>query len=368
MIRTAVWVFLLGYTYTYTSSYNIYTRVYVQLFEYLQLYEFYMNLNKIRSINGTEDLLLSITKSYETCNEQTHRKARETLEFKMVKPRETLLFNPPISIEGSWMIGLTDLEVYNSIFNITEDNKKFEHYKFPDETGGGVSYTKVRDEIERDLDLPVNTANDLQDDMIGPKIIKENREQVTKRMKDDKYKHIVAIYLNSMFQDFQIFLRTDVDLVEDDIRLVLDEYKSNYFIYKLQPGINNFERISEAFLKILQPEYDGYHNTIDIEFDDITMKTKLVAIPGIIDKRYDENSFFNTILGFNPFWDFKHYNEYFCQKKNICSTNKIHLKCDVIDGSVANGLRQPLSYSFVLDKLPGYKNFSEPETIHYEKK
>ena len=47
------------------------------------------------------------------------------------------------------MLGLTDLEVYNSIFNITEENNKFELYKFPDEKAGGISYTKVKDEIEK---------------------------------------------------------------------------------------------------------------------------------------------------------------------------------------------------------------------------
>ena len=43
------------------------------------------------------------------------------------------------------------------------------------------------------------------------------------------------------------------------------------------------------------------------------------------------------------------------------------MKCDVIDGSVVNSLRQPILYSFVLNKKPGYKVFSEPETIHYKK-
>ena len=43
------------------------------------------------------------------------------------------------------------------------------------------------------------------------------------------------------------------------------------------------------------------------------------------------------------------------------------MKWDNIDGSVVNGLRQPILYSFVLDKLPGYKLFCEPETIHYKK-
>ena len=59
-----------------------------------------MNLNKIQPKNQTEDLLLSITKNCETFIQQTHRKAEETLEFKMIKPRVTFHFNPPIHIKG----------------------------------------------------------------------------------------------------------------------------------------------------------------------------------------------------------------------------------------------------------------------------
>ena len=42
-------------------------------------------------------------------------------------------------------------------------------------------------------------------------------------MKDDKYMLILAMYVDSIFQDFETFLRTEIDLVEDDVRLVLDE-------------------------------------------------------------------------------------------------------------------------------------------------
>ena len=79
-----------------------------------------MKLNMIRPKNETEDLLLSITKNCETLIGQTHRKAEETLEFKMIKPKETFHFNPPIEVKEDWMLGLIDLELYNSIFNITE--------------------------------------------------------------------------------------------------------------------------------------------------------------------------------------------------------------------------------------------------------
>ena len=81
-----------------------------------------------------------------------------------------------------------------------------------------------------------------------------------------------------------------------------------------------------------------------------------------------KNHFFCNVLGFTSGWDYKHYNKYTSQKiVNLGSTNKIHLKCDSIDGSVVNGYRKPILYSFVLDKLPGYKVFCEPETIHYKK-
>ena len=83
---------------------------------------------------------------------------------------------------------------------------------------------------------------------------------------------------------------------------------------------------------------------------------------------FDLKWFFSTVLGFTPGWDYKHYNEYISQKiVNLSSTNKIYLICDVIDGSKVSGIRQPILYSFVLDKLLRYKAFSEPETILYKK-
>ena len=109
-----------------------------------------MNSNMIRPKNQTEDLVISITKNCQVLSEQTHTKAQETLEFKMIKPRETFQFNPSIQVIGDWMIGLRDLEVYHSIFNITEENHKLQLYKHPDGKSVTISFEKVRDEIEKD--------------------------------------------------------------------------------------------------------------------------------------------------------------------------------------------------------------------------
>ena len=92
-------------------------------------------------------------------------------------------------------------------------------------------------------------------------------------MKDVGYMNIVAGYVSSVFQDFKNYLRTEVDLVEDDIKLVLDEYNSSFITYGLEPGIYTFEDISEALFNILQLEYPGPSNVIDVVFDGITRKT-----------------------------------------------------------------------------------------------
>ena len=187
-------------------------------------------------------------------------------------------------------------------------------------------------------------------------------------MKDVGYMNIVAGYVSSVFQDFESCLRTEVDLVEDDIKLVLDEYNLSFINYELEPGIYTFNDISGALFNILQPEYPVPSNTIVIEFDDITRKTKLFVRSGIVAIRFDGKSFFSTVLGFSPAWDSKHYNEYISQKiLNLGTTNKKHLKCDCIDGSIQNGLRQPILFGFILAKPAGYKVFCEPGTIHYKK-
>ena len=93
------------------------------------------------------------------------------------------------------------------------------------------------------------------------------------------------------------------------------------------------------------------------------MITKLNLRPDITALRFDEKSFFNTILGFSPHWDYKNIasydGEYYSEKnRDLGMTIKIHLKCDIIDGSVINGIRQPILFSLVLDKPPGYKLFA----------
>ena len=104
----------------------------------------------------------------------------------------------------------------------------------------------------------------------------------------------------------------------------------------------------------------------------------MIRVKYSVQERCDsmKDLFFHTLLGFEAYWDYKPTNTHhipipgvYTSGKilNSSTTNIIHLKCDVMDGSVVDGVRQPILYSFVLDKPSGYKVFCEPETIHYKK-
>ena len=45
---------------------------------------------------------------------------------------------------------------------------------------------------------------------------------------------------------------------------------------------------------------------------------------------------------------------------NITGIHKIHSKEDCIQGSIVNGIREPILYSFALSSPPGHKIYKEP--------
>ena len=258
----------------------------------------------IKPKNQTEDLLLSITKICETLIKQTHRKAEGTFEFKMIKPREIFHFKPPIQIQGDWMIGLTNLEVYNSIFNITEENNKFEIYR---DMTAKFGFLEIKDELEEILNSSHITNEHLNDEILAPRIIDEFIKLSNEQKNTDGYMILLLGYSRSLFRDFESYLRFVVGLDEEDIQLILKEYNSQFITYELTPGIFSIQDISDTI-----HTFSGHTDTIQIEYDDISMKTKFILnyiggrkmfVLGTL--RFDERSFFHTLLGFTPYWDYK---------------------------------------------------------------
>ena len=207
----------------------------------------------IQPKNETENLLLSITKNCETLVQQTHRKTEETLEIKMIKSRETFHFNPPIQTEGDWMLGLIDLEVHNSVFNITKENNKFELYT---DTFDEFSFEELKDEIEEILNIPEITDNVLEDDILAPRIDETYRKLRSDKSSHDGYFILLMGYARSQFRDFESYLRIAISLEEENIRLILKQYNEKFITYELDPGNYTIEDLKKLFiLSVIMKEH-----------------------------------------------------------------------------------------------------------------
>ena len=99
-------------------------------------------------------------------SKQTHTKQEETSEFKFTKARQTFSSKPPISVEGSWNLGLADLKVYH-FFNIREGNNKFELYNFHDLKGGSILFEKSELTLEEIWKIKIiQPATDKMKDLV----------------------------------------------------------------------------------------------------------------------------------------------------------------------------------------------------------
>ena len=290
----------------------------------------------------------------------------------MFKSREIFHFNPPIRTEGDWMLGLIDLEVYNSIFKITKENNKFELYT---DTFDEYSFAESKDEVEEILNIPEITDDHLEDHILAHRIAETYWKLRLDKTSHDGYIILLMGYARSPFRDFETYLRIVVGLEEDKIRLILKQYNEKFITYELDPGNYTIEDLQKAVYLLGDQE-----GTLQIEYDDLNKKVKLILTrfgETFQTLRFDKKSFFHTLLGFTPYWDYKRTNViradapgvYASDKiiLNLNTINKIHLKCDCFDGSFQDGVRQPINFSFVLDKPSGFKVFCQPETIHYKK-
>ena len=84
-----------------------------------------MDLSNISANDQKELLLLDILKSNLEIVENTHSKAQETLEFKMNTPTKDFQFDEPLILSQSWMMGVTNLEVYDTVYNIDRHINSF---------------------------------------------------------------------------------------------------------------------------------------------------------------------------------------------------------------------------------------------------
>ena len=127
---------------------------------------------------------------------------------------------------------------------------------------------------------------------------------------------------------------------------------------------NDYTPVAAKTYKILVQTEDKYlcnHNEFNIQADTISMKSVLSSSNHIV-----FNSELNNLLGFTKtrYSEGTHRSE---KPVMITTTVKVHLKCDCVDGSIVNGIREQILFSFNLSAPPGFKIIKEPDIILYKK-
>ena len=316
------------------------------------------------------ELLLLIKKHTDTLIEQTKTKPQETLEFKMNKQMQKFSFNSPINLveEGKWLIAVSSFECTNSVFNITNENNSFSiiipgHYQ-------NESDEKTINDLNKLLELKSLELHVEEVKKRGNKIKIADKEYKLSDFDNQKYE-ILEDLKNAKYNDIEDLvyrMRLSYDEIIDILDLKYVPAKRTG--YTLVPGIYEIVDLNNT-LKYILPD----NVKVSVTIDDIRLKSNLKINQTLI---FTEKSFFYTILGFTrsrsyPLDDIdSHYQiiagSYKSDKPiNITGIDKIHLKCDCIQGSIVNGIREPILYSFGLSSPPGHKIYKEPRVKLFKK-
>ena len=258
---------------------------------------------------------------------------------------QTFSFNPPINLveEGKWLMAVSLFDCTNSVYNITNENNSFSiiipgHYETE-------FAEKTIDELNKLLELKSLELH-----------VAEVRKRATKiKLGDNDYKlsdfgtqrnEILAELKNIKYNDLEDLVYR-MQLTYNEIIDILDlKYIPTKRIgYSIEPNIYNVVDLNKA-LKYILPN----NVKINVTIDERKYKTDLKINQTLI---FTNKSFFYTILGFTqsdqgPLNDIEGFYQilagsYKSDKPiNITGIDKVHLKCNVVDGSIVNGVREPI--------------------------
>ena len=311
-----------------------------------------------------------IKKHTDTLIKNTLTKPQETLEFKMNKQRQTFSFNPPINLveEGKWLLAVSSFECTNSVFNITNENNSFSiiipgHYQteFAEKMINDLNKLLELKSLELHVDEVRKRGNKIKIGDIEYQLsdFDNQKNEILKELKNAKYNDL---------EDLVYRMRLSYDEIMDILDLKYIPTKRTG--YSLNPGIYEVVDLNNA-LKYILPD----NAEVSVTIDDIRLKSNLKTNQTLI---FSKKSFFYTILGFTqsksyPLDDIDGFYQLIAgsyksdRPINIIGIDKIHLKCDCIQGSIVNGIREPILYSFALSSPPGHKIYKEPRVKLFKK-
>ena len=315
-------------------------------------------------------LLLLIKKHTHTLIQQTKTKAQETLEYKMDKQMQTFSFNPPINLveEGKWLLGVTSLECTNSVFNITNENNSFSI----------IIPGRYRTEFGEKMIIDLNKLLELKSLELHVEELRKRGNKI--KIGDKKYKlSDFDTQKNEMLEELRNLKYNDLEDLVYRMRLSYDEIKDILDLeyiptkrtgFSFNPGFYEVDDLKNK-LKYYLPD----NVKVSVTIDDIRLKSNIKVNQTLI---FTNKSFFYRILGFTqshqgPLNDIEGFYQilpgsYQSNKPiNITGIDKIHLKCDCLQRSIVNGVRELFLYSFALSAPPGHKIYKEPRIKLFKK-
>ena len=316
------------------------------------------------------ELLFLIKKHTDTLIEQTKTKPQETLEFKMNKQTQTFSFSPPINLVegGKWLIAASSFECTNSVFNITNENNSFSiiipgHYETE-------FVEKIIDDLNKLIELKSLELHVKEVKKRGTKIKIGDKEYKLSNFdthKTEILEEIKKAKYNDL-EDLVYRMRQSYDEIMD---LLDSKYiPTKRMGYSIEPNKCNVVDLNNTLKNILPDNVK-----ISVTLDEKKYKSNLKIIQTLI---FTNKSFFYTILGFTqshsyPLDDIDGFYQLIAgsykgdKPINITGIDKVYLKCDCIDGSIVNGIREPILYSFALSSPPGHKLYEERKVKLFKK-
>ena len=147
------------------------------------------------------------------------------------------------------------------------------------------------------------------------------------------------------------FIVDSVKLYPDPPEMKIQSFKiiaCIHFRIYLTPGTYEIKEINECIQELIKKELISLSTPakITVEADTVTMRSIIKS-----SNPFYFNSNLNLLLGFTEknYLSGTHKSE---KPVMITSVDKVHLECDCVDGSIVNGQREQILFSFDLDSIP----------------
>ena len=266
------------------------------------------------------------------------------------------------------LLRLSSFECTNSVFNINNEINSFSIIipgQYQTE-----SAEKTIDQLNKLLELRSLGLHVKEVRKRGKKIKigdKEYKSSDFDTQKSEIFEEIKNVKYNDL-EDLVYRFQLTYDEIKDILDLKYIPTKRTG--YSPNPGIYDVFDLNENLKYILTDNVK-----VSITVNDIRLKSNLKTKQTLI---FTEKSFFYTILGStrshsDPSDDIERFYQLIAgsyksdRPINFTGIDKVHLKSNVVDGSIVNGYREALLYNFALFSPPGHKIYKEPRIKLFKK-